>query len=165
VLLNSLRRRTRAKHRFGPKARIASGDRPARISAGVLHQAGRHQGCRLGQEQRGSYLGSRSHPGRIAGERTLVTGAWATRCGSEVVDQTPALPVRCRLEPGVLTGHRPDASVSASPSPVVFTAAAGQPVAAGEMKPDQSAVPAGGQLKVLVTALAQPGDRRAVGAW
>ena len=50
VLLNSLRRRisTWAKHRFGSKSRMWSSDRPTRISAGVLHQAGRHQGCRLG---------------------------------------------------------------------------------------------------------------------
>jgi hypothetical protein len=68
VLLNSLRRRipARARHRSGPKTRIGSGGTPARISAGVLRQASRHQGCRPGQQQRGSCPGPRSHPGTIA---------------------------------------------------------------------------------------------------
>jgi hypothetical protein len=68
VLLNSLRRRVPvgARHRCGPKTQIGSGDRPARISAGELGQAGRHQGCQPGQQQRGSYPGPRSHPGTIA---------------------------------------------------------------------------------------------------
>jgi hypothetical protein len=37
LFLNSLRRRTpaRAGHRYSPKTRIGSGDRPARISAGI----------------------------------------------------------------------------------------------------------------------------------
>ena len=68
VLLNSLRRRipARAGHRCGPKTRIGSGDKPAKVSAGGSGQIGRHQGCRPGQQQRGSCPGPRSHPGTIA---------------------------------------------------------------------------------------------------
>lgn len=131
-LLNSLRRRirTRAKHRSGPKTGIASGATPARISARVVRQTARYQGCRPGQEQRGSCPGTRSHPGRIPAVRTR-TGARATRFGSRIADKTPASPARCRIEPAIPTGHRPGASVSGAPNPVAVKAAAGQRAAAG----------------------------------
>ena len=92
VLLNPLRRRIpgMARHRSGPRTRIASGDAPAGISAGIRHPDGRHPLGRLGYRQRGSCPGVRPHPGRIAAERTLVTGARAARCGRPGVDQTPA---------------------------------------------------------------------------
>jgi hypothetical protein len=117
VLINPLRRRIpgMARRRSGPRTRIASGDAPAGISAGVRHPDGRHPLGRLGYRQRGSYPGVRSHPGRIAAERTLVTGGGAARCGRRGVDQTPAWPARCQMEPADLTGYRPAASGSTSP--------------------------------------------------
>ena len=118
VLLNPLRRRIpgMARRRSGPRTRIASGDTPAGISAGVRHPDGRHPVGRLGYRQRGSCPGARSHPDRIAAERTLVTGARAAaRCGRRGVDQTPAWPARCRREPADLTGYRPAASERTSP--------------------------------------------------
>lgn len=132
VLLNSQGRRirTRAKHRSGPKTGIASGATPARISARVFRQTARYQGCRPGQEQRGSCPGTRSHPGRIPAVGTR-TGARATRFGSRIADKTPASPARCRMEPAIPTGHRPGASVSRAPNPVAVKAAAGQRAAAG----------------------------------
>jgi hypothetical protein len=140
VLLNSLRRRirTRAKHRSGPKTEITSGGISPRISARVLRQATRHQGCRLGQQQRGSCPGARSGAGRIAADRTLVTGARATRCGSRTADKTPASPARCPMEPAILTGHHPDAAVSTSPNRVVFKAAAAALCAVADTERDMA---------------------------
>lgn len=133
VWLSPLRRRipSMAKHRSGLKTRATFGDRPTRISAGVLHAADRDQGSRLGQQDHGSCLGPQSHPGRVAADRTLVTGARAPYCDPRAADDRPALPARCHLEPRVRTGHRPYAPVGASPSPVVW-AAAGQRAVAGK---------------------------------
>jgi hypothetical protein len=100
VLLHSLRRRLRttAKHRSGPGTRIASGDRPARIYADTPGQGGIHQGCQPGERHRGPCPHSGSHQeGMTAGERTLVRGVCATRCDSQVVDKTLALPAHCRM--------------------------------------------------------------------
>jgi hypothetical protein len=100
VLLNSLRRRLRtmAKHRSGPGTRIALGDRPARIYADALRQEGRQQGCQPGQRQRGPRLHPQSHQqGMTAGDRTPVRSACATRCGEQLVYETPALPAHCRM--------------------------------------------------------------------
>ena len=117
VLLNPLRRRMPglARRRSGPRTRIASGGTPAGISAGVRHPDGRHPVGRPGYQQRDSCPGVRSHPGRIAAEKTLVTGAGGARCGRRGVGQTPARPARCRKEPADLTGYRPAASGSTSP--------------------------------------------------
>ncbi len=120
VLLNSLRRRLRprSRRRFGPGTPIASGDWPL-SSADIRRQAGRRQGCQLGQGQRGLQL--RSHPGMIA------AGVYATRCTGRVVDTTHAMPAHCRMKPEVLAGH-----VSEGPAETgLFEATAGQPLAIG----------------------------------
>ncbi len=130
VLLNSLRRRLRprARRRFGPGTLIASGDRPA-SSADIRRQAGRRQACQLGPGQRGPH--PRPQQGMIAGNRTLIRGAYTPRCASRAADTTPAMSARCRMKPEVLTGHHPG-QVSERPAGTgPFSATAGQPLATG----------------------------------
>ncbi len=126
ALLNSLRRRLRprARRRFGPGIPVASADSPA-SSADIRRQAGRHQRRQLGQGPRG--LHPRSHQGMIAGDRTLVRGAYVKRCTSRVAGTSPAMPAHCRTKPEVLTGHVSERPARAG----LFEAKADRPLATG----------------------------------